>query len=137
YLSKNDKLLNLGYKDTIKAMHLGVFPSLYEPFGYTPLETSILAVPSITSNTAGFGQEVLKLKRELKEKRGIFVIDRLAIDNGVEQLTNLLYDFVHFSKIERIKNKIAAKNLASYFDWSRLIKNYIDAYNLAFQKLKK
>lgn len=137
YLSKNDKLLNLGYKDTIKAMHLGIFPSLYEPFGYTPLESASLAIPSITTNVAGFGREILKIKQKYNEKRGIFVINRLSDDNGLEELTNILYDFVHYSKIERIKNKIAAKNLSSFFDWNDLIKNYIEAYNLALKKFKK
>jgi glycogen(starch) synthase len=136
YLSKNDKLLNLGYKDTIKAMHLGVFPSLYEPFGYTPLESASLAVPSVTTNVAGFGREILKIKKQYNEKKGVFVINRLSPDNGLDELTNILYDFVHFSKIERIKNKIAAKNLASFFDWSKLINNYIEAYNRATLKNK-
>ncbi len=136
YLTKQDGLLNLGYKDTIKAMHFGIFPSLYEPFGYTPLEAANLAIPSITTNTAGFGLEIKKIKERLGEKRGIFVIDRLKKDGGLEELTNLLYDLVHFSKVERIKNKVSAKNLASLFDWQYLIVNYFKAYDIAFKKLQ-
>lgn len=136
YLSEQDGLLNLGYKNTIKAMHFGIFPSLYEPFGYTPLETASLAIPSITTNLSGFGLEIEKLKHQLNERRGIFVINRSTEDSGLEELTNLLYDLVHLSKIERIKNKISAKNLSSLFDWDYLIVNYLKAYEMAFDKLK-
>jgi len=56
YLTGADGLLNVSYYESMQGGHLGVFPSIYEPWGYTPLEAAALGVPSITSDLAGFGR---------------------------------------------------------------------------------
>ena len=56
YLSGVDGLINLSYYDAIIGSHLGVFPSYYEPWGYTPLESAALGVPSLTTDCGGFGR---------------------------------------------------------------------------------
>ncbi|MFA7171473.1 MAG: glycosyltransferase, partial [Candidatus Paceibacterota bacterium] len=56
YLSGVDGLSDLDYYQSIEASHLGVFPSYYEPWGYTPLEAAALGVPAVTSNLSGFGK---------------------------------------------------------------------------------
>lgn len=132
YLTGHDGLLDLNYYETIQACHLGVFPSFYEPWGYTPLETAALGVSSVTTDLAGFG---LYIAKELKTERtpGIFVLKRMnkSDDEIIESLANFMYDFVHFSKHERIANKQIAKNLSKLADWGLLIDNYINAHNIA------
>jgi glycogen(starch) synthase len=67
YLNSNDGLLNMGYYEVIAGCHLGIFPSFYEPWGYTPVESAAYGVPSITTDMSGFGkytQKELKTKSE-------------------------------------------------------------------------
>src|SRR3989338_9750564 len=56
YLSGADGLLNLDYYESMQGSHLGIFPSYYEPWGYTPLEAGALGVSSVTTDLAGFGR---------------------------------------------------------------------------------
>ena len=114
---------------------MGVFPSFYEPWGYTPLETSALGVASVTSDLAGFGKFLLQHK-EFKNK-GVFILNRMGKQDNevVGQLADLLYRFCHFSKKERVYNKLEARNLAGLADWDLLINNYFRAFNLAVEKV--
>lgn len=55
FLSPNNPLFNMEYEEFLRGCHMGVFPSYYEPWGYTPAECTIMGVPSITTNLSGFG----------------------------------------------------------------------------------
>ena len=56
YLSSTDGILGLDYYNAMMACHVGVFPSYYEPWGYTPLEAAALGCQSITTDLAGYGK---------------------------------------------------------------------------------
>jgi len=135
YLTGADQLLDLGYYECMQGSHLGVFPSYYEPWGYTPLEAAALGVSSVTTDLAGFGRYVNEKSAQSKNP-GIFVLKRLGKkdEEVVEELANALYYFSSLSKQERIKNKMDAQRLAALAEWEVLIKNYIEAYNLAVKK---
>jgi glycogen(starch) synthase len=49
FLNANNPLLGLDYDDFVRGCHLGVFPSYYEPWGYTPAECTVMGIPSITT----------------------------------------------------------------------------------------
>lgn len=49
FLNANNPLLGLDYEDFVRGCHLGVFPSYYEPWGYTPAECTVMGVPSVTT----------------------------------------------------------------------------------------
>ncbi|HZX44820.1 MAG TPA: glycosyltransferase [Candidatus Nanoarchaeia archaeon] len=136
YLDVNDGLVNLSYYDAMAGCHLGVFPSYYEPWGYTPLEASALGVPSVTSDLAGFGRFIEgKLKNNLND--GIFVLKRFnRKQEDIERdFTELLYKFIMRDKHSRAANKLNAKELSGLADWKLLIENYIKAHNLAVRKI--
>ena len=135
YLTGNDGLLNLNYHECIQGSHLGVFPSFYEPWGYTPLETAALGVVSTTTDTAGFGRFVNEETKSEKET-GVFVLERMrkSQEEIVNSLTDILYEFQSFSHQERVRNKIRAREIASLADWDHLIGRYIEAYNKALDK---
>lgn len=135
YLTGADHLLDTTYYESMQGSHLGVFPSFYEPWGYTPLEASALGVPCVTTDLAGFGMYIEK-ECEKQKHPGVFVLKRMGIkdEEVVNHLTDTMYYFSQFSKEERIKNKIAAKRLSALADWKILIKNYVEAHNLAVQK---
>jgi glycogen(starch) synthase len=61
FLNSNNPVLPIDYDDFVRGTHLGVFPSYYEPWGYTPAECTVMGVPSITSNLSGFGNYMEEL----------------------------------------------------------------------------
>lgn len=131
YLTGADNLLDLSYYEAIQGSHFGVFPSFYEPWGYTPLESAALGVASITSDLAGFG---LHLKEQKSYKSfGIYVLERMDKGEGqvVKSLTKMLYDFAMLTKKKRIDNKMEARRLANLADWEFLGENYFKAHDLA------
>jgi glycogen(starch) synthase len=135
YLTGADNLLDLTYYEAILGSHLGVFPSFYEPWGYTPLETAALAVASITSDLAGFGRHIAGQADE--EPFGIFLLNRMNRPGNevVEELYKKLYYYTMLPKKKRIDNKLRARSLAKLADWDILINNYIDAHNIAMEKV--
>ncbi len=145
YLSGSDGLLNLNYYESITGSHLGIFPSYYEPWGYTPLETAALGVASVTTDLAGFGRFIAQ-SVEGKKHPGIFLLKFLSAAKGsavggqrsgaevVADLADIMHRFAKFSKHERIQNKIIARDIAAKAGWDELIKNYLEAYRLALSK---
>jgi len=136
YLTGHDGLSNLNYQESIQACHLGVFPSFYEPWGYTPLEAAALGVTSVTTDLAGFGRFCQGLNKEEKYP-GIFVLERFHKTDReeIESLARFLYRFSQFSRKQRIENKIQARKIAAQADWKNFIKNYIQAHNQAVRNV--
>lgn len=135
YLNGADGLNDLDYYQTIEASHLGVFPSYYEPWGYTPLEAAALGVPAITSNLSGFGKYFYDVLDRDKVP-GIRVLDMENNDREtiVKALTKSLHRFASFERKERIDNKIRAHKIAFMADWENFSVHYIEAENLAVER---
>ncbi|MCD4739635.1 hypothetical protein K8R43_00425 [archaeon] len=132
YLSPADGLLSLSYYEAIMGSHFGVFPSFYDPWGYTPLETAACGVSAVTSDMTGYGKFILD---QSDGKKGLFVMKREGRSHAasVKELSDLMYKYTKFTKKERIENKIEAKRLALLADWNELIKNYWEAHELALK----
>lgn len=137
YLSGADGLSDLDYYQCIQASHLGVFPSYYEPWGYTPLETAALGVSSLTSNLSGFGRYFYDILKD-KELPGIFILDieKQKKEEMMNNFIEILHKFANLDKRRRIDNKIQAREVAFMADWKNFAENYIDAHNLAIDKMK-
>jgi len=136
YLSAADKLLSMGYGDVIVGSSLGVFPSVYEPWGYTPLEAAARGVLTVTTDYSGFGQFILS---SAGNDSGIYVLKRKNRSDAavVAELANFLSDIVHMDKQAIGMKKNQARNTANLADWKILMKNYFDAYELAAKRCKK
>ncbi|MEM3154959.1 MAG: hypothetical protein QW165_05365, partial [Candidatus Woesearchaeota archaeon] len=135
YLSGADGLLDTSYYESMQGSHLGVFPSYYEPWGYTPLEAAALGVSSLTTDLSGFGQYICKECTQGKYP-GVFVLPRFkkSTDEIVNALVDMMYNFAHFSTKERIENKIMAQKIAATADWKFFIERYIEAHNMALER---
>ncbi|MFH1590995.1 MAG: hypothetical protein ABIC95_03625 [archaeon] len=134
YLAGADGLLDLDYYEMIQGTHLGVFPSMYEPWGYTPLETAALGVMSITTDLAGYGRYI---QNELREGTpGLAVVRRSgkSYDESCYDLTEAILAFTRLSRADRVKNKIEARRIASMADWKILIGRYLEAHSLALKE---
>lgn len=129
YLSPGDGLLGLSYYDMVVGTHLGVFPSYYEPWGYTPLETAAWGVPAITTDVAGFGQFILREYGEFARRSAISVLPRRGVPDPefVRQLADVMHWFLTMPRRERLERKIEAKHMAKKADWEELIHAYVTA----------
>ena len=135
FVSPSSPLLGMEYGQFVRGCHMGVFPSYYEPWGYTPLECVARGVPAITSDLSGFGDYVLQTIPD-PEQKGIFVVHRQekSFDESAEELTNMLWEFVLLNRRERIMQRNAVESSAELFDWKNLRVHYDRAYALALER---
>ena len=129
YLNGDDGIFNLSYYDLLPGADISVFASYYEPWGYTPLESIAFAVPTITTNLAGFG---LWVKENCEDKSAAKVLYR-DDNNYVEamnKLSNFIKDFINNNSFCD-ENRRNAFNLSNNFLWNELIQYYFKAYEMA------
>ncbi|USN45195.1 MAG: glycosyltransferase [Candidatus Woesearchaeota archaeon] len=133
YLNGVDGLLDLPLYDCIQGCHLGLFPSYYEPWGYTPMEAALLGVPAVTSDLSGCG---LYLNKASPSKDGVWVVPRRnkPWSEQLDAMTKVLSDFTHLHRADRVAQKIKAKQKGDLVDWSIFVPHYIEAQELAFRK---
>lgn len=140
YLNGGDGLLNLDYREIVEGSHFGVFPSLYEPWGYTPLETAALGVASLTSDVSGFGQFIGELRKDgtiapekNKSAQGIYVLKRKgkSYQEATDDLAAMMLSYAKFSREERVDNKVAAKSISEFADWKYLVNHYFSIHERA------
>lgn len=135
FLSSTSPILGIDYPDFVRGCHMGVFPSYYEPWGYTPLECIASGVPTVTSDYAGFGDYVMNAFPN-PSQFGVYVVNRKtqSFDESANQLMNILFDFVKMDRLDRITQRYEAENGATHFDWKNLTKHYNHAYDLALKR---
>lgn len=135
FISPSSPLFSMDYTQFIRGCHLGVFPSYYEPWGYTPLECIASGIPAITSDLAGFGNYVQKNIKEPEDK-GIYLIERhdRTFNEAANELTQKMYSFVKLSRRQRIDQRNKAENSSTLFSWENLSKHYGKAYSMAIHK---
>ncbi len=138
YARRGDGLINLNYDELIVGCHLGIFPSLYEPWGYTPLETIASGVITVTTDLTGFGDYVKKNIELNKDYPGLYFIKRKNRRDSevVEELTNIMLGIAKLNKSSRVENKLEARRIAKFCSWEKLISNYFELYNIALEKIK-
>jgi glycogen(starch) synthase len=121
YLNGHDGLTNLNYFESIQASHFGIFPSLYEPWGYTPLETAAFGVASLTLTLSGFGQFCYPFVKG-KNSPGIFVLDGFDKSDKtlVEEMSDVLYRFYNFFNVLRCQTNRPGINSGEFFEEHRL-----------------
>ncbi len=130
YISPADRLLEVdSYTEFVQACSAGIFPSYYEPWGYTPVEAAINGVVAVTSSLSGFGQW---LKRHGAE--GISVVDRSSDDKAIKELADILFKLSTISKNEIGFWKTKCRRDAEKVDWKKLVAQYFRAHEMARQK---
>ena len=137
YLTGDDGVLNMSYYDLVLGNDLCVYPSYYEPWGYTPLEAVAFKVPCITTDLAGFGLWANIEKGAYSEiEDGVKVLHRTdynysevadGIKDTVVRYSNFNNSIVN--KCRRNAEKLSHKAL-----WSEFIRYYEQAYDIALRK---
>ena len=135
FVSATSPLLNLDYEHFVRGCHMGVFPSYYEPWGYTPMECVALGVPAVTTDLSGFGAYVQRNLPDTADK-GLLVLNRgkQSFDETVNDLTDYLYSFSQLNRRQRIELRNRVEGLSQSFDWHALIDRYHDAHELALER---
>ena len=140
YLDGKDGIFNLSYYNLLIGQDLTVYPSYYEPWGYTPLESIAFKIPTITTSLSGFGrwvQTVPNYTRGLED--GVEVIERTDhnYEEVVKIISNLLnkYALADQKRISRTRNR--ACQLAQKALWSEFIPAYYAAYDIALRHKNK
>ena len=139
YLNGDDGVLDMTYYDVLAGLDATAFPSYYEPWGYTPLESVAFGVPTVTTSLSGFGQWILSEKRNGFENGGVEVITRHD-SNYPDVVSALANDFrlIAASSSEyRDRASKAARETADRAEWNYFITYYIKAFRLALDAADK
>lgn len=137
YLNGNDGIFNKDYYDVVLGNDLSIYPSYYEPWGYTPLESVAFKVPCITTDLAGFGAWANSVKGAPSEiEDGVKTIHRT--DYNYSEVADIIKDTVikysKFSDAQVKKARSAADKISKKALWGEFIKYYEEAYDIALQK---
>ncbi len=131
YLNGNDGIFNLSYYDLLIGFDLSVFPSYYEPWGYTPLESLMFSIPTVTTSLSGFG---LWVRKYFKDRgNGIAIIERTD-DNEkkvVTEIRKFIRKYIGLSEGEIREARFKAHEISRIAMWHNLVKYYFDAYEIA------
>ena len=140
YLDGKDGILNMHYYDVVLGNDLCIYPSYYEPWGYTPLEAVAFKVPCITTDLAGFGLWANKEFGHYGElKDGVKVIHRTDYNYSevADAIKDAVADFSAMSKKEVDECRKKADALSKKALWSKFIKYYHEAYDIALTKAEE
>lgn len=135
FLSAQNPVLGMEYDDFVRGCHLGVFPSYYEPWGYTPAECTVMGTPSITTNLSGFGC-FIEENVESPPDYGIYIIDRRlkSVEESVCQLANYFIQFCQKTERQRVNLRNRTERLSELLDWQKMGLEYRKARQLALKK---
>ena len=135
YLNGNDGVLNLPYYDLLIGLDLTVFPSYYEPWGYTPLESMAFHVPTITTSLSGYGAWC--------EEQGCITIDKgVAVisrndsntDDVINHIVHTIECYLSLTPRKVTAARKAAVELALQAEWQHFFPYYREAYAIALKK---
>ena len=134
YLNGNDGIFNIPYFDLLIGFDLSVFPSYYEPWGYTPLESLMFSIPTVTTSLSGFG---LWVKTYFKEPgNGIRVFERNDENEKevVHEIRKFIDHFIGFNEDDVASARKKAHEISRIAMWDTLVEHYFKAYEYALEK---
>ena len=135
YLNGDDGVFDVKYYDLLSGMDLTVFPSYYEPWGYTPLESLAFGVPTVTTSLAGFGQWVED--HYSKAHPGIEIVRRTDSNYGdvVSGVKARILEMAGLSAEQNGEYRENAKDVSAIALWENNVKYYKEAWSKALQRV--
>jgi glycogen synthase len=136
FVTATSPTISLDYEQFVRGCHMGLFPSYYEPWGYTPMECVALGVPAATTDLSGFGAYVQRHIPD-HDARGILVLNRRqrGFEATCDALADYLFAFCRLNRRQRIELRNNVERLGELFDWSNLIRHYDEAHSLALERV--
>ena len=140
YLNGDDGIFNMKYYDLVLGNDMCIYPSYYEPWGYTPLEAIAFKVPCITSDLAGFGlwanSEIGHVGEIID---GVKVVHRTEYNYSevADKIKDTVAEFSNFTAADVKKSRSNAEKLSKKALWSNFIKYYYEAYDFALRRAEE
>ena len=136
FVTATSPTISLDYEQFVRGCHMGIFPSYYEPWGYTPMECVALGLPSVTTDLSGFGAYAERHVPDHNEN-GIVVLPRrvAGFEQSAEMLAQYLAGFLQLTRRQRIELRNRVERLGELFDWSNLSRHYEEAHSLALERI--
>lgn len=136
FIERATSLFSLDYLEFVRGCHMGIFPSLYEPWGYAPMETVMHGTPVITSDLTGFGRYMQEVSPG-SEPREFKLLSRSeqTDEEAITELAHLLNAFVRtFSEEHYIPRASLPKLVVDSLCWIELERRYRENYRLALMR---
>ena len=139
YLDGRDGILNKPYYDLLIGMDATVYPSYYEPRGYTPLESIAFGIPTITTDLAGFGLWAKKHVTGNNISEGVAVVNRDDFNyfEVADAITSSILALAGKDKKETAEIRKRSFCLAAKAEWSKFIVYYEEAFRIALEHASK
>ena len=139
YLDGRDGILNKPYYDLLIGMDATVYPSYYEPWGYTPLESIAFGIPTITTDLAGFGLWAKKHVTGNNISEGVAVVNRDDFNyfEVADAITSSILALAGKDKKETAEIRKRSFCLAAKAEWSKFIVYYEEAFRIALEHASK
>lgn len=134
YVDVNDGVFNCSYYDLLIGFDLTIFPSYYEPWGYTPLESIAFKIPTLTTSLSGFGRWAVNYVNDIQQ--GVKIVPRSDYNTHevVTQIADTILLYAHLpEKVVKCARKQAAA-LAEKALWKHFMPSYEEAYSIALSK---
>ncbi|MEM0982739.1 MAG: glycogen synthase [Planctomycetota bacterium] len=140
FITPTSPIWGIEYDQFVRGCHLGLFPSTYEPWGYTPQECLALGVPAVTSDLAGFGRfaQANLSDQSSRGKWAPYILSRRgrSFNESAAELAELLLDFCSMERGDRVVVRNDVEKRSWDFDWSRLGGAYHVVHDLALERLE-
>ena len=139
YLNGEDGIFNCSYYDLLIGADVTVYPSYYEPWGYTPLESIAFGIPTVTTNLAGFGLWAKKYLSGDNLEDGVAVANRTDF-NYFEVADFIKNQLINYAKNSASSNQIVRDkcfSLAKQAEWNKFISYYNEAFSIALSNAAK
>ena len=139
YLDGRDGILNKPYYDLLIGMDATVYPSYYEPWGYTPLESIAFGIPTITTDLAGFGLWAKKHVTGNNISEGVAVVNRDDFNyfEVADAITSSILTLAGKDKKEAEEIRKRSFCLAAKAEWNKFIVYYEEAFRIALEHANK
>lgn len=135
YLGGDDGVLDEQYYDVLAATDMTIYPSYYEPWGYTPMESAAYGVPTVTTSLSGFGRWAMEQGATADIRSGVAVIDRDDdnYDAAAQSIASSVSELAAMSPAARRKAGAAARSICAPADWRSFVENYLAAFSIAIR----
>lgn len=133
YLNGDDGIFNMSYYQLLIGMDATAFPSYYEPWGYTPLESIAFGVPTLTTSLSGFGQWVMRGFNDSFESTGVYVAERTD-GNYLSVADSIARSIKYLTSCDSLASdaiRAQAMSTAAKANWSLFIDHYLMAFSVA------
>ncbi|MDD6782273.1 MAG: glycogen/starch synthase [Bacteroidales bacterium] len=137
YLNGTDGIFNTAYYNLLVGFDLTAYPSYYEPWGYTPLESVAFGIPTITTDLSGFGQWASPMSVDIADGVGVVHRSDYNYHEVVAAVAGMMAEYANLSAVAQNKIRAKALALSQKALWKSFIEYYYQAYEIALKKVEK